>query len=63
MGASDGPYAATQAVSISVTDANDVAPTVTSPASASEAENTAASSVVYTVTASDPGTIGSRSHC
>ena len=58
---SDGVHGNAQDVSITVTDVNDVAPTITSAASANEAENTAASSVVYTATASDPDTIGSLS--
>jgi len=40
--ANDGVHDTTQAVTISVTDTNDVAPTITSAATASEAENTAA---------------------
>src|SRR5439155_433807 len=48
--ANDGVHDTTENVSISVTDTNDVAPTITSAATTSEAENTAASTVVYTVT-------------
>jgi Ca2+-binding RTX toxin-like protein len=54
--ASDGVHDTTKNVSISVTNTDDTAPTVTSGAAASEVENTAASTVVYTVTASDPDT-------
>jgi len=54
----DGVHDTTQAVTISVTDTNDVAPTITSAATASEAENTAAATVVYTATATDPDTVG-----
>src|SRR5207344_920441 len=57
--ANDGVHDTTKNVGISVTDTNDVAPTITSAATASEAENTAASSVVYTATATDPDTVGS----
>src|SRR5439155_1317008 len=49
----------TQAIAVTVTDVNDVAPTITSAATASEAENTAAGNVVYTVAATDPDTVGS----
>src|SRR6185437_17095989 len=59
--ANDGVHDTTQAVTISVTDTNDVAATITSGTSASEAENTAASSVVYQATATDPDTVGSIS--
>lgn len=48
--ASDGTLSGTQALVITVTDVNDVAPTITSAASASLAENTTA---VTTVTATD----------
>ncbi len=60
--ANDGVRDATKAVSISVTNVDDTAPTITSAASASEAENTAASSVVYTVTATDSDTAGPLSY-
>ncbi len=54
--ANDGVRDAIKAVSISVTDADDVALIITSGATASEAENTPASSVVYTVMATDSDT-------
>ena len=49
----------TKAVAITVTDVNDVAPTFTSGATGSEAENTAISNVVYDANVTDPdgGTI------
>ena len=49
----------TKAVAITVTDVNDVAPTFTSGGTGSEAENTAASNVVYDANVTDPdgGTI------
>ena len=47
---SDGTFSGTQALVITVTDVNDVAPTITSAASATVAENTTA---VTTVTATD----------
>src|SRR6185295_6087944 len=59
--ANDGVHDTTKDVTISVTDTNDVAATITSGASASEAENTAASTVVYTATATDPDTVGTVS--
>src|SRR5207253_2521479 len=59
--ANDGVHDTTQAVAITVTDTNDVAPTITSGATASEAENTAAATVVYTATATDPDTVGTVS--
>jgi len=55
---SDGTLTATQNFTIGVTDANDVAPTITSAVSATEAENTPASSIVYTAAATDPDTVG-----
>src|SRR5204862_24911 len=59
--ANDGVHDTTKDVTISVTDTNDVAPTITSGTTGSEAENTAASNVVYTATATDPDTVGSIS--
>src|SRR5207244_2124891 len=56
--ANDGVHDTSQALAITVTDTNDVAPTITSATTASEAENTAASSVVYTATATDPDSVG-----
>src|SRR5207344_2840720 len=56
--ANDGVHDTTKAVAITVTDADDVAPTITSGASGSEAENTAASNVVYDANATDPDTVG-----
>ena len=47
---------------INVTDVNDVAPTITSGATASEAENTAIANVVYQAAATDPDTIGTVSY-
>jgi Ca2+-binding RTX toxin-like protein len=52
--ANDGVNDTTKSVTIGVTDANDVAPTFTSGATGSEAENTAASSVVYQAKVTDP---------
>src|SRR5439155_1083519 len=57
----DGVHDTTQALAITVTDTNDVAPTITSGTTASEAENTAANTVVYTATATDPDTNGTVS--
>ncbi len=54
--ANDGVRDTSKGVSISVTNIDDTAPTITSGGSATEAENTPASSVVYTVTATDPDT-------
>ena len=59
--ANDGIHDTTQGLAITVTDVNDVAPTFTSGSAASVAENTAASTVIYTATASDPDTVGSVS--
>ena len=59
--ASDGTLEDTQAVAITVTDANDVAPVITSGATGSEAENTATSNVVYDANATDPDTVGTVS--
>src|SRR2546429_4830542 len=58
--ANDGVHDTTQAVTISVTDTNDVAPTITSAATGSEAENTAATNVVYQIIATDTGTAHAR---
>jgi Ca2+-binding RTX toxin-like protein len=60
--ANDGTTDVTKAVTISVTDTNDVAPTITSAATASEAENTVASHVVYQITATDPDTVGTLTY-
>ena len=51
----------TQAIAVTVNDQNDVAPTITSGASGSEAENKATSNVVYAATATDPDTVGTVS--
>ena len=59
--ANDGVHDTTKSVSISVTDTNDVAPTITSGATASEAENTPAGNTVYPVFATDPDTVGTLS--
>jgi hypothetical protein len=59
--ANDGVHDTTKNVSISVTDTNDVAPTITSGATASEAENTPAGNTVYQVFATDPDTVGTLS--
>ena len=61
MHANDGVHDTTKNVSISVTDTNDVAPTITSGATASEAENTPAGNTVYQVFATDPDTVGTLS--
>ncbi|MER9690281.1 cadherin domain-containing protein, partial [Mesorhizobium sp. M0139] len=53
--ASDGTLTSSQTFTINVTDV-DEAPTVTSGATASVAENAPASTVVYTATATDPDT-------
>ncbi|UCI06130.1 beta strand repeat-containing protein [Mesorhizobium sp. B1-1-8] len=53
--ASDGTLTSSQTFTIAVTDVNE-APTVTSGATASVAENAPASTVVYTATATDPDT-------
>src|SRR5207244_3270753 len=60
--ANDGVHDTTKNVSISVTDTNDVAPTITSGATASTAENTPAGHTVYQVTAIDPDTVGTLSY-
>ena len=52
--ANDGTLDTTKDVTISVTDVN-AAPVITSGDSGSEAENTAATNVVYTATATDDG--------
>ena len=57
--ANDGIHDSTKAVKITVTDVNDVTPTITSGATGTEAENTATGNVVYTVAATDPDTVGS----
>ncbi len=62
MHANDGTNDTVKDVSVSVTDTNDVAPAITSTASAGVAENTSPGSVVYTVTATDSDTIGSLSY-
>jgi fibronectin-binding autotransporter adhesin len=54
----DGHLASTTPTSSATVLTNATAPTITSGASASEAENTAASNVVYTVTATDPDVVG-----
>jgi Ca2+-binding RTX toxin-like protein len=48
----------TKDVAITVNDLNDVAPTFTSGGAGSEAENTAASNVVYDANVTDPDTVG-----
>ncbi|HJQ56168.1 MAG TPA: hypothetical protein VJ890_04640 [Vineibacter sp.] len=47
-----------QAITITVTDENDVAPTITSGATGNVAENTPAATVVYDANATDPDTVG-----
>src|SRR5205085_1968539 len=59
--ANDGVHDTTQALTISVTDTNRAAATTTSPYTTLFRSNTAASSVVYTATATDPDTVGSIS--
>src|SRR5207245_1262206 len=56
--AKDGEHNTRQAVTLTESGTNDVAPTIGSGATGSEAENTAATNVVYTATASDPDTVG-----
>jgi len=56
--ASDGVNTTDQAVAITVTDQNDIAPVFTSGAAATVAENAAAATIVYTATATDTDTIG-----
>ncbi len=53
-----GGLSDTQAIAVTVIDQNDVAPTITSGATGSEAENTATSSVVYDANATDSDTVG-----
>ena len=48
----------TQAIAVTVTDTNDVAPAISSGATGSEAENAPASNVVYDANATDPDTVG-----
>lgn len=55
---SDGTFFDTQAITITVTDANDQAPRITSADTASTLENIAASTVVHQVTATDADTAG-----
>src|SRR5439155_9308768 len=57
-----GGLTGSKAVVLSITDTNDVAPTITSAATGSEAENTAATNVVYQIIATDPDTVGTRSY-
>ena len=56
--ASDGSLTDTQAVTINVTDQNDVAPLITSGDAVTVAENTPASTVIYTTIITDPDTVG-----
>ena len=56
--ANDGLNDATQAVAISVSDQNDVAPTIISGTTVSVAENTPAVTIVYDANATDPDTVG-----
>jgi Ca2+-binding RTX toxin-like protein len=51
-------YTSTKTLTINLTDVNDVAPTITSGATGSEAENSAPANVVYQVTATDVDTVG-----
>src|SRR5215210_9517152 len=61
--ANDGASpAVTKAVTISVTDVNDVAPAITSGATGSEAENSPASNVAYQTTVNDPDTVGALAY-
>jgi len=55
---SDGVQSDTQALTVTVTDANDVAPTITSGTTAKVAENTPATTVIYQATAIDPDSPG-----
>jgi len=55
-------YTFTKTFTVNLTDVNDVAPTITSGVTGSEAENTATSNVVYQVTATDPDTVGTISY-
>jgi VCBS repeat-containing protein len=59
--ANDGVQDTTQAVTIAVTDTNDVAPAISSGATGSEAENAPTSNVVYDANATDPDTVGTVS--
>ena len=56
--ANDGVQDSTQAVTLAVTDTNDVAPTISSGATGGEAENAPLSNVVYDASATDPDTVG-----
>ena len=55
---SDGVQSDTQALTVTVTDANDVAPTITSGGTTKVAENTPATTVIYQATATDPDSPG-----
>ncbi|MCW5738318.1 MAG: VCBS repeat-containing protein, partial [Enhydrobacter sp.] len=55
---SDGNLSDTQTVNATVTDQNDVTPTITSGASAGVAENARPKTVVYDAHATDPDTVG-----
>src|SRR5439155_385226 len=54
--ANDGVHDTTQAVTISVTDTNDVEPTITSTATGSEAENASTPNLLYQIIPTHPGT-------
>jgi Ca2+-binding RTX toxin-like protein len=51
-------YTFTKTFTVNLTDVNDVAPTITSGTTGSEAENTAPTTVVYQASATDPDTVG-----
>src|SRR6185295_12653371 len=51
-------YTFTKTFTVNLTDVNDVAPTITSGATGSEAENSATVTVVYQAAATDPDTVG-----
>ena len=59
--ANDGANTTNKTITVTVNDQNDVAPTITSGASGSEAEGTATSNVVYDANATDPDTVGTVS--
>lgn len=60
--ANDGVNTTDQAVAITVTDQNDIAPVLTAGAAATVAENTAAATPVYTASATDTDTVGTVSY-
>src|SRR5436190_1474611 len=60
--ANDGVHDVTQSVSITLTFPTRRSSDLTSATTASEDENTAATNVVYTIAATDPDTVGTRSY-